>query len=173
MANFAGMKTRHLLFWLLLMSCMSASAQRLLVVADLETELPVAQASVLGMEHGLQTDSLGRIEVSDSVRTLLFSHVNYESRIVNLDEVRDTVFLVSKYLSVREVVVFGKGRMPNDELDDLKKQLRLNRTEAQLVAADPGKAFSLPLGKLIPKKWRKGYRAEQRRKRHQELLDSY
>ena len=27
-----------------------------------------------------------------------FSHVNYESRIINLEEVRDTVFLISKLL---------------------------------------------------------------------------
>lgn len=173
MPNFAGMKARCFIALLLLTGSMASVAQRRLVVADLESDLPLAQVSVQGKEFVAQTDSTGCVEVSDSVRTLLFSHVNYESRIVNLDEVRDTVFLVSKYLSVKEVVVFGKGRMPDDELKDLKKQLRLNRTEAQLAAADPGKAFSLPLGKLIPKKWRKSYRAEQRRKRHQELLDSY
>ena len=173
MPNFAAMKARYFFALLLLMGSMPAVAQHRLVVADLETDLPLAQVSVQGKELVVQTDSMGCVEVSDSVRTLLFSHVNYESRIVNLDEVRDTVFLVPKYLSVKEVVVFGKGRMPDDELKELKKQLRLNRTEAQLAAADPGKAFSLPLERLIPKKWRKSYRAEQRRKRHQELLDSY
>lgn len=41
---------------------------------------------------------------------MVFSHVNYESRIINMEEVRDTVYLISKLLNVKEVVVFGKAK---------------------------------------------------------------
>lgn len=174
MPKFAEMKTKCLLILLLAVSAVRALGQRQLVVADLETELPVAQVSVQGPSEVLQSDSLGRFMVSDSVRTLVLSHVNYESRIVNLDEVRDTVFLVSKYLSVREVVVFGKGRVPADELAQLKKSIRMARTEAQLAAADPSQANLLPLlSYLVPKKWKKSHRKAQRRKRHEDILREY
>ena len=112
----------------------------------------------------------------DSCRTLLFSHVNYESRMVNMQEVAgDTIFIISKLLNLKEVVVFGKLQYEDDGLDELRKSLRMQRTEAQLVAADPSKA-SLPLGlltKLLPKKWRPGYKSEQRRRRHEEILRNY
>ena len=42
------------------MGVLSAFSQKQLVVADLETELPVAQVSVQGMSHAVLTDSLGR-----------------------------------------------------------------------------------------------------------------
>ena len=91
---------------------------------------------------------------------------------INLTEVRDTVYLISKLLNVREVVVFGHG--PHDVLPEaLKKQLKINKTEAELAAANPGGANLLPLlARLIPKKWRKN-KKEERMKRLRQILEDY
>ncbi len=152
---------------------MMAQAQRKLVVVDIETLLPVVAANVISKDGNCTTDSLGYFSVSDSCRTLSFSHVNYESRIINLNEVRDTVFLISKLLNIKEVVVFGHG--PHDVLPEaLKKQLEINKKEAQLAAIDPssgGNLLSL-LGYIIPKKWRKNSK-EARRKRLKQILENY
>lgn len=148
-------------------------AQRQLTVVDVETLVPVGGASVVSRDGTATTDSLGRISVSDSCKTLSFSHVNYESRIINLREVRDTVYMISKLLNIREVVVFGTG--PHDALPEaLKKQLKLSKTEAQLTSIDPRNGGNLLplLARLIPKKWRKKSRQE-RLKRLQEILDGY
>lgn len=148
-------------------------AQRQLTVVDVETLVPVGGASVVSRDGTATTDSLGRISVSDSCKTLSFSHVNYESRIINLREVRDTVYMISKLLNIREVVVFGTG--PHDVLPEaLKKQLKLSKTEAQLTSIDPRNGGNLLplLARLIPKKWRKKSRQE-RLKRLQEILDGY
>lgn len=148
-------------------------AQRQLTVVDVETLVPVGGASVVSRDGTATTDSLGRISVSDSCKTLSFSHVNYESRIINLREVRDTVYMISKLLNIREVVVFGTG--PHDVLPEaLKKQLKLSKTEAQLASIDPRNGGNLLplLARLIPKKWRKKSRQE-RLKRLQEILDGY
>lgn len=148
-------------------------AQRQLTVVDVETLVPVGGASVVSRDGTATTDSLGRISVSDSCKTLSFSHVNYESRIINLREVRDTVYMISKLLNIREVVVFGTG--PHDILPEaLKKQLKLSKTEAQLASIDPRNGGNLLplLARLIPKKWRKKSRQE-RLKRLQEILDGY
>lgn len=176
MATFVSMKTWRILLLLLVISSASAFAQKRYVVVDLETDLPIGGVNVqVGQSH-FMTDSLGRFTLGDNSRSMLFSHVNYESRLVNVEEVHDTVFMISKLLNLKEVVVFGKGRLEENDLRELNKQLRMSRTEAQLAAADPSKAFSLPLGvlqKLLPKKWRKGYRKEEQRKHHQEVLREY
>lgn len=141
-------------------------------MVDVETLVPVIGANVVSADGNTTTDSLGYFSVSDSCRSLAFSHVNYEPRMINLTEVRDTVYLISKLLNVREVVVFGHG--PHDVLPEaLKKQLKINKTEAELAAANPGGANLLPLlARLIPKKWRKN-KKEERMKRLRQILDEY
>ena len=149
------------------------SAPRQLRVVDVETLVPVADANVVSMGRTAQTDSLGCITVSDSCRTLLFSHVNYESRMLNLEEVKDTVFLISKLLNLKEVVVFGQKKR-EDKLKDLKSQLRLNPIDAQLIAASSNQGMNLfgLIGKLIPKKWRQSKKAA-RRERLKQIIEEY
>ena len=91
---------------------------------------------------------------------------------VNLNEVRDTVFLISKLLNIKEVVVFGHGE--RKELPEgLKKQLEINKKDAQLAAIDPNSGNLLSLfAYLIPKKWRKNSK-EARRKRLKQVLENY
>lgn len=148
------------------------SAQRQLRVVDVETLVPVAGANVVSKNRTAQTDSMGCIVVSDSCRTLVFSHVNYESRMLNLEEVRDTVFLISKLLNLKEVVVFGQKKR-DDKIKELKSQLGLSPTDAQLIAASNSgmNLFGL-IGKLIPKKWRKS-KKESRRERLKRVIEEY
>lgn len=164
---------------LLLMAAFSVDgfSQRHLVVVDVETLIPVSGANVVSREGTSVTDSLGHVLVSDSCQSLSFSHVNYESRIINLAEVRDTVFMISKLLNVKEVVVFGHG--PQEEIsDDLKKKLKMDAIDAQLAAANPNSGINVLaiLKMLIPKKWLASLRKnskEERLKRLQKMLDEY
>ena len=151
----------------------SLSAQKQLRVVDVETLVPVAGANVIGKSHTAQTDSLGCVLVSDSCRTFVFSHVNYESRIINLEEVNDTVFLISKLLNLKEVVVFGHAKK-TDKLKDLKSQLGLNKIDAQLLSSSPNSGVNVLglVGKLIPKRWRQS-KKETRRQRLKRILEEY
>lgn len=164
-----------LLLFLLLGVVSLALAQRRLVVVDVETLAPVVGANVVSRDSTQTTDSIGHVFVTDSCMTITFSHVNYESRIINLDEVRDTVFMISKLLNLKEVVVFGHGK--NRDYSDLQKSLKRDKIEAQLAAVDPSVGFRIDLAKVvnavIPKRWRPGYRKEQRKKRLKEILDNY
>ena len=150
-----------------------AVAQRRLVVVDVETLIPVAGANVVSREGTVTTDSLGHVSVSDSCKSLSLSHVNYESRLINLNEVRDTVFMISKLLNLKEVVVFGHGK--KRDYSELQRRLGLDRVEAQLAAAgSPGMDLVALFNTLfVPKKWRASYRKKQRMKRLKEILDSY
>ena len=153
-------------------------AQRKLTVVDVETLAPIAQANVVSNRQTVQTDSLGRVFVPDSCRSLLFSHVNYESRIINLEEIRDTVFLISKLLNVKEVVVFGNGKPRDDELKDLNSSLRLSKEELQALASDPSSGVNVLalINYLIPKKWKEKWKKntkEGRRERLKKILQDY
>ena len=156
-----------------LMCSLLLSAQRQLRVVDVETLMPVAGANVVSKQSSAQTDSMGCITVSDSCRTLVFSHVNYESRMLNLEEVKDTVFLISKLLNLKEVVVFGHDKR-EDKMKDLKSQLGLSKTDAQLIAASSSQGMNLfgLISKLIPNKWRKS-KKESRRERLKRVIEEY
>lgn len=147
-------------------------AQRRLVVCDVETLQPISQVSVRSSAGVDITDSLGYFSVPDTCKSLVFTHVNYESRLLNLSEVRDTVFLVSKYMSIREVVVFGKGK--NDEVAErMNKMLVLDKTDAQLLGANPSGGNLLGLighaiGKLLPKS-----KSAKRKQKAREIIENY
>ena len=85
---------------------------------------------------------------------------------------RDTVFLVSKYMSIREVVVFGKGK--NDEVAErMNKMLVLDKTDAQLLGANPSGGNLLGLighaiGKLLPKS-----KSAKRKQKAREIIENY
>ena len=159
---------------ILLASSATMMAQRQLVVTDVETLQPVTGANVQDGQSTQTTDSLGHFMAPDGDVTLVVSHVNYETRIVNTSQLStDTLFVISKLLNVREVVVFGRGKVDDEGIRELNRRLRLTRTEAPLLNAKPnGNLFGL-LGYLIPKKWRSSYRREQRRRHHEEVLRAY
>lgn len=163
------------MIWLSLVTVLfslSAAAQKKMQVVDIETLIPIGGVNVTSKDGTFTTDSLGWFAVPDSARSLAFSHVNYESRIVNLEEVNDTVFLISKLLNIKEVVVFGHAQY-RDDMKALKKQLRIEKSEAQLLAANPAASNLLTLiGYIIPKKWRQSKKAA-RRERLKKVLEEY
>ena len=161
---------------LLVLCSMGTLAQRRLVVVDMDLLVPVAGANVVSKQGVQTTDSMGVVYVAKDCKTITISHVNYESLILNLKkEEGDTIYMLSKLLNLQEVLVLGKGKQP--DYRELNKGFQLDKTEAQLVGADPSKAASFDLGKvisaLIPKKWRSSYKKAQRKKRLKEILDDY
>ena len=171
MSTFAPMN-RLLVILALVFLSLPALAQRRLVVCDVESLQPISQVSVRSSAGVDITDSLGYFSVPDTCKSLVFTHVNYESRLLNLSEVRDTVFLVSKYMSIREVVIFGKGK--NDEVAErMNKMLVLDKTDAQLLGANPSGGNLLGLighaiGKLLPKS-----KSAKRKQKAREIIENY
>lgn len=181
--NFAAMKRLWIILFAIAINAAGVTAQeheqdsvqpkRQLTVVDVETLVPVAGANVVGKDMTLTTDSMGIVNVPKDSKSLAFSHVNYESRIINIKEVRDTVYMISKLLNLKEVVVFGKGK--KRDFSELQKRLGIDKVEGELLS---GGKVSMDLiatfNKLfVPKKWRKSWRKKQRMKRLQERLDEY
>ncbi len=149
--------------------CAAVSGQRRLVVVDVETNVPIRGVNIVSSAHRVDTtDWQGFVTIPDTCHTLSLTHVNYESRILNLNEVKDTIFLISKLMGLNEVVVFGHGK-GEDKLKELKKQLLINKTEMQLAAADPSVGVNI-LG-LIKKLFKR--RKESKKERFRRLLEEY
>lgn len=166
---------RHFLICCFAALSVTVYGQRRLVVVDVETRVPIRGVNVISSAHLADTtDWQGLITVPDTCRTLSFSHVKYESRLLNLNEVNDTVFLISKLMGLNEVVVFGHGKS-EDQLKELKKQLRMNKTEMQLAAADPSVAGSISLAGLAAfvRKLFGGRHKLTKKEKLQKMLDDY
>lgn len=161
------------MLFLLVVCVTTATAQRRMVTVDVETGALLQGVSVQGHHFAGTTDSLGCVTIPDSLQTILFSHVNYESTLINIYRAQgDTVFLISKLNSLGEVLVLGKGKKEDDGMDELRERIKKQaRIEAELASANPnGNLFGL-LGYLVPKKWKN--RKENKRKRHEEILNNY
>ena len=161
---------RLLLAFILAALCVAVRGQRRLIVVDVETRVPIRGVNVMSSasHQADTTDWQGFVAVPDTCRSLSFTHVKYESRLLNLDEVKDTVFLISKLMGLPEVTVFGHGK-GEDKLKELKKRLAISKEEAQLVAADPAAGFNI-LG-LIQKLVKR--RKESKKERFRRLLKEY
>ena len=135
-----------------------AFGQRRFVVVDIETGVPISDVNVVSSTHQADTTNWqGLIDIPDTCRT------------VNVTELRDTVFLISKLLNLKEVVVFGKGK-GNDELTErLKKQMRIDKTEKEWAAADPSAGFNV-LG-LLSKLFSR--RKESKKEKLRRILEDY
>ena len=157
-----------------MLSSVSVAAQRRMMVCDVETLQPISSVSIQSSAGAEVSDSLGYFAVPDSCKSLMLSHLNYESRLLNVNEVGDTIFLVSKDLGMREVVVFGK-RTDDGLADRINKMVTLSKTDAQLLANDPANGGNLfgvvgkAIGKLISKKSKKARQKEKAR----EILENY
>ena len=166
---FCSMNRRFCLWYCLVLATVSAVAQKRFVVVDVETRVPIRGVNVQSSAHLADTtDWQGLITIPDSCRTLSLTHVKYESRILNVSEVKDTIFLISKLMGLNEVVVFGKGK-GEDALKELRKQLRFEKTEMQLAAADPSAGFNV-LG-LVQKLFKR--RKVSKKEKFRKMLEEY
>ena len=166
------MKSKHMvLLAIALAGCLTASAQKKRVVVDGDTGRPIANVSITGKDFTVVTDSLGRFSLPKDCKTLVFSHINYVSYIVNVGDLEDKVALYPNYQQLDEVTVFG-ATTGEDPLADLNSRLGLNKTDAQLIGANPnGNLFGL-LKYIIPKKWRTS-RKEREKERLKKALEDY
>lgn len=84
-----------------------AQDYRSVTVADADTHLPVAHASIYTKEnghfHSCLSDEQGQARVTFSFRQLIVSHLNYDKLVVCA--LPDTIFLQPKYQMMTEVVV--------------------------------------------------------------------
>jgi len=141
----------------------AAQKQKVRIVVDGDTGQGIPNVSITGKGFTIVTDSLGRFVLPNDCKTLVFSHLNYTSYLANVNDIGDYVALYPNYQQLDEVMVFGTpGKNP---LEELNSQLKINKTDAQLMTANPNGNLLGLFKYLIPKKWR----TSKKKKREEEL----
>ena len=107
---------------LLLLATLSVSAQRRMVVVNMETKVPVRDVQVFTDEgKNMTTRWDGTFELPDSFSRIHFRHPQYEQRYILRSELRsDTVWLLPNTNAIGEVVIYGHRRF-NDRMAQMLK----------------------------------------------------
>jgi hypothetical protein len=135
------------------------SAQRKIVVVDMETHLPVADVSVkTDSARAVMTDRNGVASISERFDSISFSHMRYLSDKVTFEEMKDTMYLVPKNLMLPDVVVTGVN-------PDLKKAMKKNYE--RMLEQPTVKGLTFDFANIID---RRGRRDRKHLKKAKEIL---
>lgn len=141
------------------MSAVYVSAQRKIVVVDMETHLPVADVSVkTDSARAVMTDRNGVASISERFDSISFSHMRYLSDKVTFEEMKDTMYLVPKNLMLPDVVVTGVN-------PDLKKAMKKNYE--RMLEQPKLKVLTFDFANIID---RRGRRDRKHLKKAKEIL---
>lgn len=151
-------------------TAVAGQKQKVRVVVDGDTGRGIPNVTITGKGFTIVSDSTGRFTLPADCKTLVFSHINYVSYLANVNDIGDCVLLYPNYQELNEVMVFGTPG--KDPLEELNSQLKINKTDAQLINANPnGNLFGL-LKYLVPKKWRTS-KKERRKEELKKILEEY
>ncbi len=144
---------------IVILSAVYVSAQRKIVVVDMETHLPVADVSVkTDSARAVMTDRNGVASISERFDSISFSHMRYLSDKVTFEEMKDTMYLVPKNLMLPDVVVTGVN-------PDLKKAMKKNYE--RMLEQPKLKVLTFDFANIID---RRGRRDRKHLKKAKEIL---
>jgi hypothetical protein len=108
---FATTKTRRMRFLMitfLTIAVYACKAQTMGIVLDIETREPVANVQIYTNTNKIFTsDFKGRYAITSPYSSVTLSHSGYVKRTLDREEMKDTIFILPKSVSLNEVVVIG------------------------------------------------------------------
>jgi hypothetical protein len=106
---------------------MLAQAQRICVIADLETKIPIKDVLIhTNTNHWARTKYTGQFAMPYAFDSASVSKPGYIPTEIYLKNLPDTVFLLPQSRQIGEVEVWGKD---SKHIDDLEKQAKKNISE--------------------------------------------
>jgi len=156
------MKTRLKYSAFLLCACLKAGAQGVVVIADIETRVPVRNVTVrTNTSRQAVTDYTGTFYLAEDYQSATLTHMNYLSRTLTRKEMKDTVFLLPKTHTLSEVTIWGEERK------NTKALVRSATRDAKDYAPPAGLSFD------FFELFRKKPLNARLRKKNQELLERW
>ena len=124
-----------------------SSFRRIITVIDIETNIPIKGVSVRpDRQQPLQTDFMGRVELTQRFDSVSFSHVQYTPERLSFIEANDTMFLFPRHNLLGEVVVMGVG-------PDLRKAMKT--AHDNMMAQPVIKGLYFDFGLMLDKRARR------------------
>lgn len=140
-------------------ACADTSAQRRVVVRDMETKTPLRDVQVLvdgRTDRRLVTDYKGECDIPDTIRSLVLCHPQYERRTMDSCEVGDTIELLPGLNKMDEVVIIGqKHKQMAHDISGMRKSVK---------GATAGMPKPSGMDFLSIFNWKKAKRQEERKK---------
>jgi hypothetical protein len=155
---------RILFISLLIVTSMSAFAQKRGVIIDIETRVPIGDARLfLSTNKEVDTNYRGEFHIVGDFNSLSIVHPKYLTRKMTCAEMTDTIFLIPIMNELSEVVVWGKKK-------DISAQFALNPFDLKLASINPNSGINLLglLGYMF-----KSHKKEKQQERNKEVLKNY
>lgn len=160
------MKKRAVAFcWMALLWMQAAQAQTRCVVVDMETRCPLKAVRVITEDNiTVETDYTGTCLLPKTFKKLKFVGYGYMRRLMNKEELTDTVQLLSTMLN--EVVVYGKAPKPGFDIKEAA------RRSARIGASmSPGGFGGFDFFRMFDKRTRRPSKKE--REANERILKTY
>ena len=125
---FAVAMKRMMFLYAVCMVVNMSRGQRTCVVADMFTHIPIGNVRVIADHYeskAVRTNYKGEFDITSSdFKHLTFIASGYMRRVLDNNEVGDTIFLLANDNSIDEVVVYGKEPMKSSAVSSWGAQLR-------------------------------------------------
>lgn len=153
--------TRTILLILLSALSLSSQAQRKAVVVNIENGIPVRDVEVnTNTNRRVKTNWMGEFFLPFNTTSFTLTHGKFLSMTLDVDEMPDTIALLSRLTTLSEVIVWGK------------RPVTFNPKQATEDAKDyytPSSGFSFDLFSIF----QKPKMNSRQRKRHEEIIKTY
>ncbi len=105
-----------IMLWLTAVEC---EAQTNGIVFDAESRRPVQGVKIYINPRGMVlTDRNGRFHIPQKCNSVTMTHLNYVSRSLNSEELKDTIWLLPRLHRLDEVVITAKGPKVGFNIDE-------------------------------------------------------
>lgn len=141
-------------------------AQKSGIFIDLQTHLPVPDVQIrTNTGYARLSDKAGRFSLSIPFSSITITHTSYVMRVLNKEEMKDTIYLLPKSININEVTILGRKPRVTFSLNALS-----GKTDPRIGPAKSPSGMNF-LGWLSI--FEKGHVSKKEREKRRKAIENY
>ena len=141
-------------------------AQKSGIFIDLQTHLPVAEVQIrTNTGYARLSDKAGRFSLAIPFSSITVTHAHYVMRVLNKEEMKDTIYLLPKSININEVTIIGRKPKVSFSLNALGGE-----TDPRIGPVRPPSGMNF-LGWLSV--FEKGHVSKKEREKRRKAIENY